>query len=107
VSRRTPYDKGTVSEPKLWVDPSIALEPDESRWGRVEFEGDDGTTIAIARATQAVDARGMLSGQWILELEIWDENMRVEVDYLDGARFVIESSESSVPVEVESPHEGT
>lgn len=57
----TPYDKGTVLEPKVWVRNTATLDPAGPNWvtgsdnrasvdddfGRVDFDADDGTTIIV------------------------------------------------------------
>lgn len=50
----TPYDTGAVCEPRPWIDPNAPLsEPsDYDRFGRVDFEDDEGATVATVRVVR-------------------------------------------------------
>lgn len=52
MSRRTPYDTGKRSEPKVW--PRGVME-DDGDYGKVDFENDEGGTIATLYIEQSDD----------------------------------------------------
>lgn len=65
----TPYDRGVRAEPKIWphatrsdlVDMApIALEMEEDRFGRVDFDDDEGATLLNARVQREADGRVFL-----------------------------------------------
>lgn len=57
----TPYDRGEVLEPKLWGEHwSDFSGPDDSGWGMVDFDDDEGCT----RAT--VSSRKLSDGTYVL-----------------------------------------
>lgn len=56
---RTPYDTGKRSEPKVWT--KSHFESDED-YGKVDFENDEGGTIATLYIEQEADGSYTLKG---------------------------------------------
>lgn len=74
MTRLTPYDTGQRYEPKLWVDPSIGTEPDDDRYGKVDFNNDEDATVAIVWLETQAD------GRRVVQVELWDHDIEVVVD---------------------------
>ena len=56
MSKRTPYDTGKRSEPKLWINPvSIDSSRADDDYGKVDFEDDAGGTVATLYIEQSDD----------------------------------------------------
>lgn len=62
----TPYDRGVRAEPKIWphatrsdlsIMAPIALEMEENRFGRVDFDDDEGATLLNAYVQRETDGR--------------------------------------------------
>lgn len=77
----TPYDLGTVLEPRVWAVPQI----DTDDWGKVDFENDEGGTDATVRITPDQN------GERILTVEI-ETNQRIVLQ-INGVRY------ASVPID--------
>ncbi|QED11893.1 hypothetical protein SEA_MASHLEY_77 [Microbacterium phage Mashley] len=65
----TPYGRGVRGEPKVWPHVTraelatlapIALELEEDRFGRVDFDDDEGATMLNVRVEREVDGRVFL-----------------------------------------------
>ncbi|UVG35430.1 hypothetical protein SEA_ZAGIE_77 [Microbacterium phage Zagie] len=65
----TPYDRGVRGEPKVWphvtrselaILAPIALELEEDRFGRVDFDDDEGATMLNVRVEREADGRVFL-----------------------------------------------
>ncbi|AWN04697.1 hypothetical protein HOT29_gp079 [Microbacterium phage Squash] len=65
----TPYDRGARGEPKIWphvtrselaILAPIALELEEDRFGRVDFDDDEGATMLNVRVEREADGRVFL-----------------------------------------------
>lgn len=57
----TPYDRGEVLEPRLWVDPNTGITGSENRrpavqadWGRVDFDDQENVTQFNVRSVPSV-----------------------------------------------------
>lgn len=59
MSKRTPYDTGKRSEPKVWTKGHIESDED---YGKVDFEDDAGGTIATLYIEQGEDGTYTLRG---------------------------------------------
>ncbi|QUE25370.1 hypothetical protein SEA_FIZZLES_76 [Microbacterium phage Fizzles] len=69
TSALTPYDRGVRAEPKPWatatgkeleVMPPIELGIEEDRFGKVDFDDDEGATLATVWLERADDGRVFL-----------------------------------------------
>jgi hypothetical protein len=70
----TPYDTGDRLEPRLWVTPSQATPAtDPDRFGRVDFDDDEGTT----RATVWIEREP--AGGYRLNVYLFHELMAVDL----------------------------
>ncbi|QNL30044.1 hypothetical protein SEA_RUDY_74 [Microbacterium phage Rudy] len=65
----TPYDRGVRAEPQVWPHatrkdletlPPLALEMEEDRFGRVDFNDDENATLLNARVEREADGRVFL-----------------------------------------------
>lgn len=65
----TPYDRGVRAEPSIWLHASrkdlesmapIALEMEEDRFGRVDFNDDENATLLNVRVERETDGRVFL-----------------------------------------------
>lgn len=52
-----PYDTGETLEPHPWIHPGIGRNPDtRAAYGKVDYDTDDGTTLATIHITRNPDS---------------------------------------------------
>lgn len=77
MSELTPYDKGTRLQPMPWhVQPRNLPDPEEAdRYGKVDFDDDEGSTVATLWIERQEDNTYVLKGYSnnIMTIEVEEE----------------------------------
>lgn len=68
TQRHTPYDTGEIAEPKVWRRPSDKTEAEWQHWGKVDFENDEGATVATVQVVKRAD------GSYEVHVETYDSD---------------------------------
>lgn len=70
MAELTPYDTGERLEPRIWPTSEPGVNYSRTRYGKVDFDGEDGFTAATLWIERKEDGSYVLKGYTNLPLEV-------------------------------------